>query len=232
MHWLEPNFGLDLTFKFSIDRSAVEITCEGVRVDEEDQFVLIYIRAYDIVQAAVNLIAFAMAQGLYVILETVERDGQVKYLINEDRGLASLCTAFKMGPAPNPNLDAILKIVLGTPNLFSAIKDLIEAIREPHVGAVNCARAIERIRHLSAAPGSSRAHAWKQLRHNLGIEQEYLEFVTSYSPGPRHGDPQHIPGNIASEITLRAWTIMNRFLEFRMRGDQPLPSSEFPILSN
>jgi hypothetical protein len=58
----------------------------------------------------------------------------------------------------------------------------------------------------------------------------YLKFVTDQLAPPRHGDLTHIPGTITREVAARAWTVFNRCREYRKRGSQPLPSSEFPIL--
>jgi hypothetical protein len=64
----------------------------------------------------------------------------------------------------------------------------------------------------------------------LQIDRSYLEFITDTSTGPRHADPEHIPGSVCHEISVRAWTITNRFFEYLKRGSQPLPLSDFPLL--
>jgi len=135
-----------------------------------------------------------------------------------------------MGAPPNPDFDKVLNTVLTEPSVFMALNDLITAISLPHHSSVTCARAIERLRHL-VAPGTPRKDSWESLRQNLNIDRKYLEFVTVHSTGPRHGDPEHIPGTITTEVTQRAWKIMNRFLEFRKRGNVPLQLSEFPLLT-
>jgi len=68
------------------------------------------------------------------------------------------------------------------------------------------------------------------MRDNLNVSQQFLEFITDHSIGPRHGDVLDIPFSIINELIRRSWIVMNRFLEFKKRGDQKLPSSDFPLL--
>jgi hypothetical protein len=62
------------------------------------------------------------------------------------------------------------------------------------------------------------------------VDKTYLTFVTNFSTDPRHG--KHVPVSTDSvkEVRLRAWTIMNRFLHYRMSGNQQLPQVWFPML--
>jgi hypothetical protein len=48
---------------------------------------------------------------------------------------------------------------------------------------------------------------------------------------PRFGK-RKVPLPLAeeNEMIIKAWTIMNRFLEYKKRGDRPLPISDFPLL--
>jgi hypothetical protein len=110
-----------------------------------------------------------------------------------------------------------------------ALNDLVTANTLPHYSPVTCARTIEGLRHL-IAPGLQPKDGWSSLRQNLNIDENYLKFITDHSKGPRHGDPQHIPGAITTDIITRTWVIMNRFLEYRKRGNDALPISEFPML--
>jgi hypothetical protein len=114
--------------------------------------------------------------------------------------------------------------------VFRALRYLIEAITVPHESAVNCARAVEALRHI-IAPNQPRGHAWQTFRSALNISQEYLKMITDVSTGPRHGDPTHIQGTTTTEISRRAWVIMNRFFEYKKRNNQQLPLDIFPLLT-
>ena len=100
-----------------------------------------------------------------------------------------------------------------------------------HVAPVNCARAMDRIKHLIASPGSTDAQAWRQMREALHIDEDYLKFITEASKGPRHGRPGHTPGIETTEATRRAWSVMNRYFEFVKRGRTPLATHQFNILA-
>ncbi len=227
-----PENDLHLQITFRIISSDVDIKCEVNRFTPKD---LEYIHkiALDLTRALLNLYNFATGMGHSVILEAlIDPSGARSTLCPMSLPLASLCTVvvIKSGEA-SKSFNEALEIVFREPPLFMALNELLEAITQSHVAPVNCARAIERLRNM-IAPGMSRKHGWPHLRHNLRITQSYLEFVTMHSMGARHGDAEFIPGEITTEVTRRSWIIMNRFLEFRKRGNQPLPESEFPLLSS
>jgi len=65
----------------------------------------------------------------------------------------------------------------------------------------------------------------------LNISRDYQQWISEQAKGPRHGDPAFVPGDVTVEITHRTWVVMNRFLEYRKRGNQPLTAPDFPLLS-
>jgi hypothetical protein len=232
--WEAREVGLQMKFKPRIKDSSIDIECEVNRFRDEDM-VHMYIRALDLARATVDLVAFAGAMGLTVFSDTlVKPDGSSSPIILTNDRLAPLCTSYCINstkPEENAVYNRIYELITGEPGLFMALNDLIVAITLPHQAPVNSGRAIEGLRHL-IAPTASPKSGWVSLRENLQLEKQYLEFVTNWSTGPRQGDRAYISGEITTEITKRAWIIMNRFLEFRKRGNQPLPVSEFPILAS
>ena len=48
--------------------------------------------------------------------------------------------------------------------------------------------------------------------------------------GPRHGDVMRTTFTEGQEVRKRAWITMNRFLEFKKRGEKKLPLFEFKEL--
>ena len=69
------------------------------------------------------------------------------------------------------------------------------------------------------------------MRQNLRVSKDYLVSITKAAQGPRHGDYTYIPGELTAAVTKRAWIVMDRFFEYLKRGEQPLPESDFPILT-
>jgi hypothetical protein len=208
---------------------AVDIRCDLNRYDQ-DVLAHAHKLALDTTRATLNLFNFATGDGLTLAFENlIDPNGVSTIFLPRDLRVAPLCTAFSL-TAKDGTFSQVIGIVLTEPPLFMALNELLDSLILPHAATINCARAIERLKHLVAPSGTPRKQMWEYLRHNLRIEQKYLEFVTDYSTGPRHGDPTFIPGTIGAEVTRRAWTIMNRFLEFRKRGNQALPESDFPLL--
>lgn len=234
VRWQATDIGLDMTFTISITDSIVDIECEANRFNQSDVLPL-YMRALDLARASVDLVAFAGGYGATVFLDTIiTPEGSSSAIFPESPEVRGLCTAFTINSQAgnqDSRLGDVFRIVFSEPALFMALNDLISGITLPHHAPVNCARAIESLRNLIAPPGTSRKDAWDLLRENLRVEKDYLEYITGHSTGPRHGDRSHIPGTRVTEITRRAWVVMNRFLEFRKRLNEPLPTSEFPLLS-
>ena len=65
----------------------------------------------------------------------------------------------------------------------------------------------------------------------LNISRPYQQWVTSLSANPRHADRSHITGANTTEALSRTWSLMNRFLEYKRRGDKPLSAPDFPVLN-
>lgn len=226
IHWEVPERHLVTDFSFEIEGSEVLIVCELNKYEPAD-FVHVYMRALDLARASVDLVSFSMGYGLSVVLDTFfDTCGTPSAILPQDPSLPVLCTSFSLASGFND----VLEIVLQTPPLFRAINDLIVAITIPHHSPVNCARAVETIKHLLAPKGARESQAWETMRNVLHLDEAYLKMITDNSKDVRHGKPIHIPSNVTSEVTRRAWTIMDRFLTYRKRGNKSLPASEFPEL--
>jgi hypothetical protein len=126
----------------------------------------------------------------------------------------------------------ILEMCLVEPPLFLAIRDLIDGMRTSYIAETNCTRAVETIRNFFIPEGGSRENGWGPMREALNASREYLVYITDLSRGPRHGDYFGTIAPKVRESAKRTWIVMNRFLEYRKRNNQPLPLSEFPLLSD
>jgi hypothetical protein len=234
INWRESEADLDMTFQISIQNGRITVECALNRFEQTQHLIPVYMRAFDLVRATVDVSAFATGYGLSVIIDSfTDASGVTTPFVAHDPTIAGLCTAFTLEPASTLQANTfhhVLTIVLGDWRIFRTLRDLIEAITLPHESAVNCARAVEGLRNI-IAPDAPRAQAWRQMRDTLNLSESYLKLVTDISTGPRHGDHAHIPGATTVEITRRAWVIMNRFLEFKKRGDRSPPLSDFPILT-
>jgi hypothetical protein len=224
--WKADELQYDIEIVCRIEKSVVDIECV-VSDWRPEYYPDIYRRAFDICQAKVDVIAFQRACGLTVLLETFEApDGNVTPIVPTSSYLERICTAFSL----ERGYAEVCEHVLRRPLLFMAMRELITAISVPYVAPVECARAIDRLKNLIATPGSKDKAAWQQLRDTLRIDEAYLKYISDASANPRHGQPGHTPGAITTEATRRAWVVMNRYLEYLVRGEKPLDAAEFPVI--
>lgn len=79
--------------------------------------------------------------------------------------------------------------------------------------------------------GQEKKQGWSAMRQNLNIDVGYLSFITDESKGPRHGNRTGIKQTAFREVIRRSWSIMDRFLEYKKRGDKQLPLADFPLLT-
>jgi len=234
IEWLDDERNNQISFKITIHQGVIGVECSLSKFEADIDLVRIYMRAFDLVRATVDLTCFSTGYGLSVILDAYTNpEGVTSPFVSHDPRLGDLCTAFDMTPASSVESNTfhkVLTIVLTDWRIFRILRQLIEANTVPHESSVLCARAVEGIRHLLASPGASTKKSWEDMRGRLNLSVDYLKLITDVSTAPRHGDSAHIAGPTTVEITKRAWTVMNRFLEYKKRADQPLPVTEFPVL--
>ncbi len=188
----------------------------------------IYMRVFDIVKAAVNVAAFAWGIGYTVLIDAFrDPNGVCGPLICDARETAKLCTAYS--PNVPEEFSQIIQIIANDKGLFQVFDDLIVSISTPHHSPVNCARAVEGIRHL-ISQASDPKNSWLALRDALKLSELFLKYITDTSIERRHGSHKRIEGDVTIEVIRRAWVALNRYLEYKKRGSQPLPEAEFPIL--
>jgi hypothetical protein len=222
-----------MRFDVKIVDSVAEVACT-VQAYTPHDIGLPHIRALELARSIVDSIAFVNGVGLTLIFEElIGPDEEIRLILPLNPQLPRLCTAFSAAPdaMPDCTLEAMTRLVIREPSLFLALNDLIVAVTVPGQVAVNCGRAIEGLRKIMVPNDPSRKLGWAALQSNLNVERSYRELITDTSTGPRHGDRADIPDNLSQEVIERSWVIMNRFLEYRKRGNVPLLVSEFPVLS-
>jgi hypothetical protein len=220
IQWQETANNLSMEFICDIENSVVDIQCDLNRW-EEGFLSDLYRRALDLSRASVELVGFVKGCALTVYLDSfIDHEGIEKKLHMEDQSLSTLCTAFNL----DCDFDVVQVLVLQEPDLFMALHDLIEAISIPHVSLVNCARCVERIKHLLASIGQSDKQAWTTMRTTLMIDESYIRYVTDNSKDSRHGKGSCVDGSVTTEVTRRAWSILDRYLHYKKNGNK-LPAN-------
>lgn len=231
MHYKGGDPELTIELSITIANSAIDVGCD-LAVFDNDILIQAHKVAYDFARATVNLFSFASGITLTVIFdELVDPSGVKGPFVIQDSSLAQFCTAYKLVSSETPtSLSRIMGIVLSEPALWLALDDIITATSHHNSITVNCARAVEALRHAMAPPGASRGKAWELFRSNLRIGKDYLRLITDTSQSGRHGEGIFVSGTVTTEIVHRSRTVMNRFLEFRKGNNQPLNEADFPML--
>ncbi len=225
-----PSINLRSEFVLKIKNSEIAVEC-GVDSYDPGHLVMLFHQSFDLARVAVDLFAFATGHSFTVVLDAFEDPTGRRQPINVGNPhLAGLCTAFRINTANDDSFVETYALMLKEPRLFLILNDLVSAINIPHIALVSCARALEGIRRAVATAGASRSTQWKELRDALNIEQAYQMFITNHSIEPRHGGHDYIPDTVGQEVIRRTWAIMDRFIEFRKRGNQPLTEPGYPRL--
>jgi hypothetical protein len=228
---------IDLKATIAINKSVITVTCETNRWDEAVLgWVLHYV--YDWVGAVIDLFTFSAGMVLYFHLDRSEYpDGSDHPLIGKAPDLSAIANACKVTDNQgrvHVDMRDMVKVVVTTPALMLALRDLASAIRYGNNSLTNCGRVIDALRKAlwggDEKDDSERKQAWEKLRNTLRVSQPYLEAITSASTAPRHGSSVYIPSAIRQDVLRGTWTVMNRFLLYRLGGSQPLVEADYPIL--
>ena len=226
----EPGVTLMIDVSVSINKGIVEVKCDSNLFGNDNYDGRVDLQANYFATAIVNTYGFAEGLGLRVVLEQVKKPNGVTYNIHAHRPhLQTLVSV--LCPAADGGVDvrSVMEIVVHNPTIFVALSDLINAVSFSPNAPLYCGRAVDAIRQ-SMTPADDRKKSWEILREALNLSQQYLEYITEQSKGPRHGSVTDIPFSDIHETTDRAWVVMNRFLELKKRRVTTLPLSEFPIL--
>lgn len=230
----EKALDFNASFVVHIENSFVDVECRLDRYNPDDhaQRVLLYVRAFDMARAAVDLVSFATGTAQTVFFGGfVDPKGVASQLNFHDPNLAAICTAYRVNtPESDTSFNEMYNIVLSDYQLFMALNDLIAANTLPHIGPINCGRVMDALRRLMAPNISNVGTAWGVMQTGLNISRAYREHVTKASANPRHADRSFIPGAVNRDLLCRTWTVFNRYLEFRKRGNKRLSAPEFPLL--
>ncbi len=218
-----------MTYHITIDDAVITADCD-VEDYSRDKILRMLLGAIDITQGIVDIASFRLGAHFVVYFEGFqEPHGPVVPFRTGQPELAELCTAYEID---DQSFVDIMRLVFSEPDFAFALRDLIDGTSAPRKIVPLCARSVETIRHMirPSQTDQQRKRAWVSLQDVLNVTRAYREKITVESRGPRHGIYEAVPAELTQEIAQRAWTLMNRFIEFRKRGNNLLPLDEFPLL--
>lgn len=214
------------TFEVEIVESAITATFD-VPTLTQDVVDTAMMRASELCQSMVDVWGLRRGLKLFAILDRwIDPDGVETALVYGDQPLGALMTVM----VDDAVVDEILEIALDDLPLRHAITDLMSMLWWPSYAPIACGRVVDSIRRMISPPDTPDGTAWKAMREALNLDEAYLKFVTDTSRGPRHGHRVEVSGEDNREISIRAWTVMNRYLAFIRNDRQPLSTKEFPLL--
>src|SRR5689334_13233148 len=106
INWHDGETAVDIAFTIAIEKSRIQVKCDLSSFDHERDLVRVYMRAFDLARATIDLTCFSTGWGLSVILDRYTNpEGITTAFAPHDARLAALCTAFQMGPAPTGGIN-------------------------------------------------------------------------------------------------------------------------------
>ena len=227
---IDPPNVLEMQATLTINRGIIGVLCESNLPQTNEYDGQVHSRALDLAVAVISSYGFAKGLGLTAVLETVVKPDGILYNIHDYHpNLEAIVTALRAQKDGVIDVNLILQIVISDPTVFVALTDLIQSLVMLKEAPLRCGRAVDAIRH-HMAPKNDRKAGWPAIQKNLNLSEAFLKYITEASKGPRHGDVKRDTFATSQEVLKRAWIVMNRFLEFKKRGDQTLPLDEFSAL--
>ena len=182
--------------------------------------------ALELATTALNIVCFAEGMGLTLYLDRcVWPDGKEEITLPGDDRLKSLVSI------TNIDIPVMSAMLAGDQQLSRPLNDLILAITWPNAAAINCARAVEGLRHhMNPNEGDKRGESWKRFQEQLNISQAFRTSITEISTQPRHGNTTFIPSKDTEDAIMKSWTIMNRYFHYLALGKIQLDPNIFELL--
>lgn len=192
----------------------------------DDHFIYCYSCSIEVVRLIVDLYAVGNRVGLVAVFEKTRLIGGdfIDFTLHSDA--VPILTSYDI----SKNMAAVSALAFQNAYLRAALHDLGETLLDANMIAINCARAVEAIRHLIAAPNSTPAEAWVSMRELLRVDRSFIQLVTDTSTGPRHGRRDGVDPIINQEIMRRSWIILDRYLHLKLNSNGRLAEEAFPVL--
>lgn len=113
-----------------------------------------------------------------------------------------------------------------------ALMNLRLAMKYPWDTALFCYRALESMRQFFSSAGGSEAQSWNEFNTALSISKRWSDDMRlNHATPQRHGTSTAMTGEERIEMISRVTRVIERFVIYKKRGQNPLDSAEFPLLT-
>lgn len=129
-----------------------------------------------------------------------------------------------------PLLNAVAKNIPAQ----QVLADFREAMKVPVGTGFFCYRAIEAMmQSIKVKPEEKDSPAWDRLRATLCIDRSVIDDIKQHADfPPRHGKPTAITDAERAKVFGLTAEIIERFLQYLIRGGKALPPQDFPVLKS
>ena len=213
----------DTVFTLSVEDSTIRIEAATASTasDIADN---LYFFAQDLARTAAEVAAIADGVAYSPRIDRVRLPtGEERGLVLADRRLSGLMTIF-----PEHNFEEVFDLVAADISLMRALSDVAVMLTWGHYAPIAAGRVAESI--LRMLTGGRTAADWSTMRSVLRIDRAYLQLLTDFAVAPRHGHREYVDAATNRLLAERSWTLMNRYLAYRLSGERALDPISFPDL--
>lgn len=206
-----------------ISDGEIEVVAE---VDEFDEttWTKLYFLAYDMARTLVDVASFQDGIPYFATIDTVtDPNGKQSACIIADRRFA------RFSPARDAaSLERLTDFAMSEVPFARVLSDVVVMLSTPHYAPIAAGRVAESLLRM-LTEGRSSAD-WLTMQGILRIDRAYLQLLSDHSKPPRHGERAYVDGATNEELVTRAWTLMSRYVEYRLNESQGLDPNRFPVL--
>lgn len=127
--------------------------------------------------------------------------------------------------------DCFFELAVSSTHLRSALADLREAVRSPNDTGFFAYRSVEAIMQAFKDDADDSRKAWRNLRENLRISEDYLKGMTVFATSNRHGALTPMSSSERESLIIKARSVIHRFATYLRNASKPLDQPRFPELS-
>ena len=212
---------------FDIDISDGNITAQiDLETEGKDLIDWAVVRTIELVTSFVDLHAFTNGLALHVVADTITSASETKAISTSHRSVTKFISRFS-----DSEFQTIQEEMIRDLDLRMALRDLVQSLSTLNYSAIAACRAAESIRNKFRNGTEDDSKAWVSMRNALNLSRDFVQLLSDASRQPRHGCRGNAVQFDQSEITHRAWKIMDRYFNYLIAGKiASLSKHDFPEL--